>query len=69
MGVDGVLHREGMQLHLAGDQVELLLGRLVQTDPQEAVAPGPGVTEGVADVAADGLAHAVAVDRLVNNHV
>ncbi|GAA3588468.1 hypothetical protein GCM10022419_083480 [Nonomuraea rosea] len=41
----------------------------MQADPQEAVARGPCFAERVADVAGDGLAHAVAVDRLVHNHI
>ena len=67
MRVDRVLHRERVQVELAPQRVELLLGRLVQPDPDERarlVAHVVGVLELHLAVAP----LALLVDRAVDDH-
>ena len=56
VGVDRVLDRQGVELQLVGDLVELLCGRLVQADPHEAAAGLARGVEGVAQVTLDVVA-------------
>ena len=69
VALDGVLHRQRVQLELVVDEVELLVGGVLQPDPQEVlgVAADAEALQLVTEVPA-GAAPPVAVDGLVNDH-
>ena len=65
---DGVLDGQGVQVQLLVDEGELVVGRVPQPDPDEAVLGEAQHVQLVAEVAA-ALSPSVAVDGLVHDHV
>ncbi len=67
VGLDGVLHGQGVQVEELGDARELLVGRLVQAEPDEALALLADPLHGVHQVAARGGADTVPVRHAVHH--
>jgi hypothetical protein len=65
--MDGVLYRERVQVELASERVELLLGRLVEPDPHE-LARVVALVVRVAELDLAVAPLAVLVDRAVDDH-
>ncbi|GAA3058756.1 hypothetical protein GCM10020000_47000 [Streptomyces olivoverticillatus] len=67
VGLDGVLDGQRVEVEHLGDLGELRLGRLVQAEPQEAVAVFAYLPDGFLDRVRNGLPDAVAVDHAVDD--
>ena len=67
VAVDGVLDGQRVQVQLLVDEVELLVGGVLEADPQEAVLGEAQHVELVTEVAA-ALTPTLAVDGLVHDH-
>jgi len=68
VGVERVLDRQVVELELDGHLVQLRLGRVVQTDPDERVVMATGRREGVGVGLGQDLPDAVVIERAVDDH-
>ena len=67
MRLDGVLNRELVQAKLVRDRIELVLARLVESEPRDRVASPAGIVQ-LGEVVGLRRTTAIAVNGTVDNH-